>query len=90
MDVIWKVLQNFVLFYPMSLPMEMSIIDISPMHEITKVKSFSCILQTYAFFFRSGKEEKDKLLPNQNGVLGKQVLHWKAAKWGSQGTYIKS
>lgn len=56
----------------MSLPMEMSTIEISLLHEIIKVRAFSFILQTgthfaffflgrrkdiHPFFFFSGKEE---------------------------------
>ena len=39
-------LQYFVLFYPMSLPMETY-----SLHEIIEVKTFSCVLQTYISFY---------------------------------------
>ena len=45
---------------------------------------------TNIHFFLSGKKEKDKLLPNQNGILGEQVLYWKVVKWSSQGLYLNS
>lgn len=67
----------------MSLPMEMSIIEISPLHDTIKVRAFSFLLQTgtyFAFFFLGRKKDiyafffflrrRKMMLPfNENGVF---------------------
>lgn len=89
MYVIWKVLQNFVILSHVPANGNVHYRHFSNAWD-NQGEIFLLHFTNICIFSPSGKEEKDKLLPNQNGVLGKQVLHWKVAKCGSQGTYMKS